>query len=339
MQITRVGGTEESPLMQATLEDGEVRLQLLNLGATTQGWWVPCGGGVVPVVLGYEAAGAYLSDDACLGAIVGRVANRTSGGRLVIGDDIFQLSQNEGQTHLHGGHRGLSRQIWQMEADSAANAIRFTYHSADGEEGYPGTVVFTVTVTLKGARVHYDMAAVADRPTPVNLAQHNYYNLMGGGEIWGHRLTCIADRRTPVDGRGLPTGEILPVAGSRYDFRDLTALGAMDPGREGSDINLVFPAARDPGAPVAQLLAPNGLHLRMWSDQPGAQLYTAKHLTARPGGWSDKSLWPFHGICIEPQAPPDALNQPGFPSILIDPEHPYHQSLSVDISEAPTCAG
>jgi aldose 1-epimerase len=339
MQITRVGGTVDTPLMQALLADGEVRLQLLNLGATTQGWWVPCGGASVPVVLGYGAPGAYLNDDAYLGAIVGRVANRTSGGRLAIDDDIFQLSQNEGQSHLHGGHRGLSRRAWNMEADSAANAVRFTYRSRDGEEGYPGNVDFTVTVALTGTRVSYDMAAETDRPTPINLAQHNYYNLMGGGEIWGHRLTCIADRRTPVDGRGLPTGEILPVAGSRYDFRDLTSLGAMDPGRAGSDINLVFPDGRDPGAPVAQLLAPNGLHLRLWSDQPGAQLYTAKHLTARPGGWTDKSLWPFHGVCIEPQAPPDALNQPGFPSILIDPDRPYHQRLSVEISEAPTCVG
>jgi len=339
MQITRVGGPDDAPLMQAQLADGDVRLSLLNLGAITQGWWVPCGGASVPVVLGYEAPGAYLNDDAYLGAIVGRVANRTSGGRLVIDDRIFQLSQNEGQTHLHGGTRGLARRLWDIEADSAANAVRFSYRSANGEEGYPGNVDFKVTVALKGACVTYDMAATTDRPTPVNLAQHNYYNLMGGGEIWGHRLTCIADRRTPADGRGLPTGEILPVAGSRYDFRDLTALGAMDPGREGADINLMFPESRDPADPVAQLVAPNGLRLRLWSDQPGAQLYTAQHLTARPGGWADKSLWPFHGICIEPQAPPDALNQPGFPSILIDPDRPYRQHLSVEITEVPSCAG
>ncbi len=198
MQITRVGGPDDAPLMQAQLSDGDVRLSLLNLGAITQGWWVPCGGASVPVVLGYAAPGAYLMDDAYLGAIVGRVANRTSGGRLVIDNEMFQLSQNEGQTHLHGGQRGLSGRLWDIDGDSAGNAVRFSYHSPDGEEGYPGSVDFTVTVTLKGARVTYDMTATADRPTPVNLAQHNYYNLMGGGEIWGHQLTCIADRRTPV---------------------------------------------------------------------------------------------------------------------------------------------
>ncbi|MAN14577.1 MAG: galactose mutarotase [Dinoroseobacter sp.] len=338
MQIRRIGGPDDAPLIEAELQDGDVRLSLLNLGVVTRGWWVPCGGASVPVILGYASPRAYLTDDCYLGAIVGRVANRTSGGRLQIDDTSHQLSQNEGQTHVHGGLRGLSRRHWQVEGDSAANAIRFTYRSPDGEEGYPGLVDFAVTVTLRGTCVRYDMAATADRLTPVNLAQHNYYNLMGGGEVWSHHLTCIADRRTPVDGRGLPTGEILPVDGSRYDFRDTTALGAMDPTREGMDVNVIFPEARDPDAPVAQLGAPNGLRLKMWSDQPGAQLYTAKHLTARAGGWTDKSLWPFHGLCIEPQAPPDALNQPGFPSILIDPDRPYRQCLRVDIAEA-SCAG
>ncbi len=338
MQITQMSGPGDTSLRQAVLEAGDVRVSLLNLGATTRGWFVPCGEALVPVVLGYTSPGAYLNDDVYLGAIVGRVANRTSGGRLVIDDEIYQLSQNEGQTHLHGGQRGLNRRFWEMEGDTAANAIRFTYQSPGGEEGYPGTVDFSVTVTLKGNCVTYEMEARTDRPTPINLAQHNYYNLMGGGEIWGHHLTCIADRRTPVDGRGLPTGEVLPVDASRFDFRDLTALGAMDPGAEGMDMNVVFPEGRNLDAPVAQLTAPNGLHLKMWSDQPGAQLYTAKHLTARPGGWTDKSLWPFHGVCIEPQAPPDALNQPGFSAILIDPDQPYHQRLSIEISET-ECAG
>lgn len=333
MRIARVAGTDDAPLIEAVLEDGQTRLSLLNLGAITRGWWVPCDGALVPVVLGYTNPGAYLSDDVYLGAIVGRVANRTSGGRLMIDDHTYQLSQNEGQSHLHGGHRGLNRRFWQVEGDSTANAVRFTYHSEDGEEGYPGAVDFSVTIALKDGCVTYDMAARTDRPTPLNLAQHNYYNLLGGGEIWSHQLTCIADRRTPTDARLLPTGEMLPVEGSRYDFRDLTALGAMDPNGEGSDMNLVFPENRDMAAPVAQIVAPNGLHMTIWSDQPGAQFYTAKHLTARAGGWSDKSLWPFHGVCFEPQNLPDALNQPGFPSIMIDPDHPYHQRLSIEIKQ------
>jgi len=320
-------------IREFTLQDGPVRLSLLNLGAVTRGWWVPCGGASVPVVLGYDDPARYLSDEAHLGGIAGRVANRMTGGRLVLDGVHYQLSQNEGDTHLHGGAGGLNRRIWQADADSAGRRVRFTYHSPDGEEGYPGAVDFTVTISLDGSAVTYDMRAEVDRPTPINLAQHNYYALAGQAEIWDQRLTVQADRMTPLDRMQLPEGGIVALAGTRYDYQRGAILADNDPQRRGSDANLVLRDGLDRTAPVAELSAPNGLRMRMWSDQPDVQLYTAIHLAAQDGAHPGQRIAPFHGICLEPQGYPDAMNQPEFPSIVVTPEAPYRQVLTVDIAE------
>jgi aldose 1-epimerase len=315
------------------LEDDGVAIWLLNYGAITQGWWVPCQGTRVPVVLGYEDLARYRQDEAYLGAIVGRIANRTAGGRLVLGEERYQLTQNEGVNHLHGGTVGLHRRLWTMERDTANQSVRLSCISADGEEGYPGEARISVTVSLRGNAVTYDMQAVVDRPTPINLAQHNYYNLMGEGTIWSHHLTSIADRMTPTGEGNIPTGAIAPVDGSRVDFRNGATFQEADPRHEGTDINLVLPENRDPAAPIAEVRAPNGLRLRMWSDQPGLQLYTGGALQESAGAHGSQSIARFAAFCLEPQGFPNAVNTPEFPSILVTPDAPYRQKTTVEIVE------
>ncbi|MGD1886789.1 MAG: aldose epimerase family protein [Cohaesibacteraceae bacterium] len=317
------------------LEDGGVALSLLNYGAITHGWWVRQGSANIPVVLGYRDPTLYLSDEAYIGAIVGRIANRTGGGKLVVDGQSFQLTQNEGINHLHGGRNGLNRKLWAMEKDSANRAVRLSVVSPDGDEGYPGEARISVTVTLQGNTVTYDMQAMVDRPTPINLAQHNYYNLMGQGTIWPHVLTSPADRMTPTEKDGIPTGRLGLVRGSCLDFTEEITFGVTDPGHKGIDVNLVLPDLHDPIEPIAEVRAHNGLQLRVWSDQPGFQLYTGAALQGSTGAHGDQTIKPFAGFCLEPQGYPNAVNTPAFPSIMVTPEMPYRQTTRVEIMEVP----
>lgn len=316
------------------LQDGGVRLSLLNLGCITRGWWVPCGGDSVPVVLGYDDPARYLENDVYMGVIAGRVANRIRGARFALDGMVHRLAANEGANLLHGGAGGLHSRIWQAET-GGARSVRFTYHSPDGEQGFPGCADFAVTVSLDGARVTYDMTATVDRPTPINLAQHSYYSLGVGALTRDGLFSCAADRYTPVDAALLPSGQVLPVAGSRHDFRVAARFAQMDPDAQGTDLNLVMPEARDATDPVAQIVAPNGLRLRMWSDQPGLQVYTGHGLPDRPGAHDGQRIAPFAGVALEPQGFPDAVNQPAFPPIIVTPDRPYHQRLTVEIMEVP----
>lgn len=314
------------------LEEGDVALSLLNLGCITRGWWVPLGGASVPVVLGYDDPADYLNNPSFMGVIAGRVANRISGAGFSLDGKTYNLSANEGRHQLHGGGRGLHSRIWQAEADGT-RAVRFTYISPDGEEGFPGRVSFVVTVRLEGGCVTYDMSARVDRPTPINLAQHSYYSL--GIDLLSRagRFTCPADRITPVDDELIPTGEVLSVEPTRYDFRAGAVFSEADMVGQGTDLNFVLPDPRDPAQPVAEVRAPNGMSLRMWSDQPGLQVYTGHGLPDRQGAHAGQSIGPWQGLALEPQGFPDAVNQPDFDSVIVTPDAPYRQKLTVEIKE------
>jgi aldose 1-epimerase len=314
------------------LEDGGVALSLLNLGCITRGWWVPLGGASVPVVLGFDDPADYLHNPTYMGVIAGRVANRIGGARFVLNGQDHRLTANEGANQLHGGAGGLHSRIWQAETEGV-RAVRFSYRSPDGEEGFPGKADIEVTVRLSGSRVTYDMRARVDRPTPINLAQHSYYSLGVPQTSRDARFTCPADRVTPVDSALIPTGDITPVMGTRHDYRTGAVLAEADPDGIGTDLNLVMPEGRDPALPVAELLAPNGLRLRMWSDQPGLQVYTGHVLPNLRGAHPGQRIAPWAGIALEPQAFPNAVNCPSFPSIIVTPDQPYRQRLTVEIME------
>ena len=307
------------------LEDGVAAVSVLNYGAITRSWKIYAHGKQVSVVLGYRDLHQYLDDPFYLGVIAGRVANRTAYGRFRLNGKPCQLTQNEGRHHLHGGIKGLGRRLWQMERDGGRR-LRLRYLSPNGEEGYPGEVLFTVDMALSGSRLTYDMRAVPDRPTPINLAQHNYYNLTGGKrDVFDHSIRIRATDYTPTDSEGIATGQVCGVQGTPLDLRKTVALYRVDPERKGIDSNLLFDPGRNRKKPVAELRAPNGLRLQMWSDQPGLQLYTG-------AGLKKPAFGAFAGICLEPQYPPDCLNNPGFYAIIATPEIPYRQVLTVDIN-------
>lgn len=311
-----------------TLENGDVSVSLLTLGCITQSWQVDFDGGRRHVVLGYEKAEDYLKHRNFMCIIAGRVANRIAGAKFSLNGETFFLDANDGPNTLHGGATGLGKRIWSAERDGN-KAVRFSYISPDGEEGFPGTVKFEITVTLNGHALTYDMAALPDRPTPISLAQHNYYNLAGGGDIMAHSVQIRANHFTETDTALLPTGRILPVSNTALDFTSPRSFGDADPNQQGADDNLVVAWG---SGPIVEMTAPQSPTLRMWSDQPGLQLYTGKHLGAGGKLHEGQTLMPFAGVALEPQGFPDAVNQPDFPSIIATPDQPYRQITTVEIA-------
>lgn len=309
------------------LERGRHRVELLGIGAATRDWRVLRRDGAEQrIVLGLPSVEAYLGNPHYMGIIAGRVANRIAGASFCVEGRRHVLVPNEGRNLLHGGAKGLGRRLWQAEIDTAGSAVCFRRHAPDGEDGFPGAVDFEVIVRLSDTGLSYEMHARPDRPTPISLAQHNYYNLGPGPTILDHWLRVAADRWTPVGPDLIPTGAIAPVP-ERLDFRPGAVLADKDPDGCGIDVNLLLERNRDPAAPVAELRGAGGLGLRLRTDQPAMQVYTGSGL----GGQGSAPR--FGGICLEPQFPPDAANQSQFGDIVHTPERPYFQHLRVDIFE------
>lgn len=314
---------------EITLSDGPTVVKFLTIGVVTRDWRVTQQGSETSVVLGYEDPLTYMENPGYIGAIAGRVANRVAGGKFDLDGQSYQCSQNEGQNMLHGGHTGLAKRHFSAEIDSSNQSVSFHYHSPEGEEGFPGAVDFTYVISLKSTKLTYELRAESDRPTPINLAQHNYYNLMGHGDIRSQQLMIRAAKYTPTNLENIPTGAILNTLGTRLDLQNGNTLEKLDPERQGIDLNYVL---REGIGAAATLDAANGLRLTMETDQPGLQLYTGQALPETIGLHGQK-ISAFSGLCLEPQHFPNAINQPDFTSPLATPDSPYCQKLTVDIKE------
>lgn len=330
--IRSIGAHEGATVEEAVLDSGAARIAIMNYGCVIRDWRVPAQSREVPCVLGFERFAPYPKHSKSFGIIAGRVANRTANGRFTLDGRTWNLPTNNGPNHLHGGPEGLGKRVWEMAGDGP-NAVILRYSSPDGEMGYPGNVEFEVRFALDGARLTIDMAGDPDRPTPINLAQHNYYNLDGRGDILQHRLRIAASRYTPVDDTLIPTGTFADVAGTQLDFRSETRIGEADPQRQGADHNLVLDPGREQSAPAAELASDEtGLQLRLWTDQPGIQLFTAQPMQIGVPGHEGETYGPFGGVCLEAQHFPDSLNRPDWPSIIATPDAPYRQRLELEIA-------
>lgn len=316
----------------------------LSRGATLVELLVPDRNGkFANVVLGFDRAADYESDaNQYFGATVGRVANRIARGRFPLPasgaqpEREVQLAVNDGPNHLHGGVlRSFDKVLWKAEPkkmDSGEASLWFSYTSPDGEEGYPGTVQATVIYTLTNdneLRIEY--LATTDRPTPINLTHHSFFNLAGAGSdtVLDHTLCVKAEKYTPTDETLIPTGQLATVAGTPLDFRNprrirdrfdaLTSTAA-----KGLDHNFVV---KDHGhtfvALAAELTEPgSGRVLRVFTDQPGIQVYSGNYLKGQRG--REGKIYPqYSAICLETQFFPDAVNQPAFLSPIVNPGQTY----------------
>jgi aldose 1-epimerase len=284
------------------------------------------------IVLGFDSLAPYLAGHPYFGCTVGRVANRIAHGRFTLDGEVYQLACNAGEDHLHGGHTGFDKAVWQADPlPGPPAAVRFTHVSPDGDQGYPGRLEVAVVMSLGDDNaLAIDYAAVTDRPTPVNLTNHTYFNLAAAGGILGHEVLLAADRYTPTDDALIPTGEILPVAGTPLAFDRLLPLGArLDQlGREprGYDHNYVINRPGRNAGPAARVVEPvSGRIMEVHTTQPGVQLYTGHYLDGTITGKRARSYPRYGGFCLETQHFPDAVNQPGFPSIILRPEQTYRQ--------------
>ncbi len=286
------------------------------------------------VALGFDSAERYAADSSFFGALIGRVGNRIAGGRFTLDGRTYALATNNspgGQPcHLHGGHLGFDKVLWSAEPTTRAGlpALRLRYTSPDGEEGYPGQLDVEVTYAITddcGLRIDY--TATTDRPTPVNLTNHCYFNLAGAGHgnVLGHELTLHASRYTPVTPGLIPLGELAAVAGTPFDFTSPHLIGTRIGDNHaqlnygaGYDHNWVLDSTDGSLALAASLREPiSGRILEVLTTEPGLQFYSGNFLTGQVPGKSGALYAHRGGLCLETQHFPDSVNQPTFPSTIL----------------------
>ncbi len=292
--------------------------EILDYGVTLRTLLVPDKNGeLVDVVLGYDTIAEYENNDGYLGATVGRFANRIAKGKFVLNGKEYQLAINNGENHLHGGVKGFDKYVW--DAEEVENGIKFSMVSPDGDEGYPGTLTLSVTVTLKEGALTFDYHAVSDKDTILNLTNHSYFNLNGKGDIHGHLLTINADSFTINDEGCLPTGEIVKVENTAMDFRTERAIGEAVDSEEpcvaycgGYDSNYIL--SGNPG--VIARAPESGIVMTMATDQPGVQLYAGNQTSERVGKGGNK-FGRRCGFCLETQHYPDCINHPEWPTCIL----------------------
>ncbi|MCX6543833.1 MAG: galactose mutarotase [Acidobacteria bacterium] len=294
-------------------------------------------GAMADVVLGFTTLEGYEGPNPHFGGTIGRVANRIAKGKFRLGGQEYTLVTNNGPNHLHGGNTGFDKRIWKAQAVPAVNgvAVKFVYVSPDGEEGYPGTVTASVTYTLTNRNeIRLDYTATTDKPTPIKLTNHSYFNLAGdgAGDILGHELTLMADRFTPVDATLIPTGDIATVRGTVMDFTRATPIGAridQVPGAApgGYDHNYVLNHGGGVLALSATVREPtSGRIMDVLTTEPGVQLYTGNFLDGTITGKAGVAYKKHFGFCLETQHYPDSINHPAFPPTVLAPGRTFRST-------------
>jgi len=296
-------------------------------------------GALGDVVLGCTSLEDYEKATTYFGALIGRFGNRIGKAQFTLDGKTYHLAANNGPNTLHGGVKGFDKVVWtaQMKEDSALGPqLILTYTSKDGEEGFPGTLQVTAVYTLtENNELRVDFTANTDKDTVVNLTQHSYFNLSGKGDILGHIVTIPAANITPVDAGLIPLGNLQPVAGTPFDFRSPTAIGARINADDaqlklgpGYDHNWVFDKKTGDLTMQARVSDPNsGRVLEVLSTEPALQFYTGNFLDGSikgKGGWVYQKHAAF---TMEPQHYPDSPNQPQFPSTELKPGETYKNTI------------
>ncbi len=342
VQKAAFGKTKEGAAVEIYTLTNRVGMtaRVMTYGATLTELIVPgrSGAPAANVVLGFDTLEPYLAGVPYFGCTVGRVGNRIAKGAFTLNGKTYKLAVNNGPNHLHGGLKGFDKVVWKAEVLPAkeGQAVKFTYRSPDGEEGYPGNLDVTVIYTLTdvgAGELRIDYTATTDQATPVNLTNHSYFNLAGegNGTILDHVLTINADAMTPVDDTLIPTGRIMPVKGTVFDFTTPTAIGAridkvpIAP-PVGYDHNYVLRAA--PGAwPVRHAAVvsdpKSGRVMNVQTTEPGIQFYSGNFLDGTIKNRKGVSYGKHAAFCLETQHFPDSVNQPSFPSTILEPGRTY----------------
>ena len=305
--VTRDG----RPVGRWQLSDERQQIQVAELGARWLGWRVS----QHDLLLGLADVPAIERDTCFIGAVVGRYANRIANSQFTLDGQTYQLPPNEGSKMLHGGAGGLWSHVWQgtaVEVDGYP-AVRFTTSSPAGDQGFPANLELQATYVLGENWVRLDYRANSDARTVLNVTNHAYFNLAGGGDVLGHRVQVAAHDVVAVDEQSLPTGEFWPVAGTDFDLRTPRSVGqqcaSTDP-RIASQRGLDHCYVLDAQSEVAAQLSFGELTVEVLTDQPGLPVYC--------GQWLSCDWGPFAGVCLETQHFPDSPNHPEFPSTVVE---------------------
>jgi aldose 1-epimerase len=318
------------PVERYVLQAGAVEAAVLTYGAVLQSVRAPdAAGDPGEVTLGYDDLDGYLGDTGYLGAVVGRFANRIARSRFVLDGVEHVLPANNGAACLHGGPAGFHAHLW--SAREVPGGVELSRTSPDGEMGFPGALEVTVTYLLDEAGLEIRYAATTDRATVVNLTNHAYWNLAGGGTVEDHVLRLPAQSFVAVDAELIPTG-IAPVEGTPMDFRSPRRIGDRLRAPDGQlrhargyDHAWVLDDAGEDGLrTAAELHAPRtGRVLEVLTDQPGVQFYSGNFLDGSIAGRGGVALRQGDGLCLETQHLPDSPNRPDFPSTVLRPGEEY----------------
>lgn len=327
MAIVACGKLGDQAVHRIDLRGDNLEVSILTWGATIQDIVLHGPEGVHHPVLGFDTCEEYLRHRLYMGCVVGRVANRIAGGRFELGGRTYQLECNNGPHHLHGGAEGFSRKVWSIEAADESSVV-LTLLSPDGDQGYPGAVTARCRYSIEDGRcLRISLTATTDAPTVVNLATHSYFNLDGGaGDILDHRLQMPAANYLPVDAALIPTGQILPVDGTPFDFRRMRPI---NPARQPVVYDHTYVLADGHGAlrQAARLESPkSNLSLEVWTTEPGIQFFDGGSLRLMSGR-GGLTYGPHSGLCLEPQQFPDSPNHGGFTDIRLDPSQIYRQTV------------
>ncbi len=287
-------------------------------------------GNVANVALGFDNLAAYVAKSPYFGSITGRYANRIANGTFMLDGATYTLAKNNGPNSLHGGIKGFDKRVW--AATVVPGGVKLSYTSPDLEEGYPGTLTTDVTYTIvNGSNLKIDYHATTDKPTVVNLTNHTYFNLAGegSGSIYDHVLWLKAHRYTPVDPTLIPTGALDPVENTPFDFTKPTAIGLRIRDAheqivigQGYDHNFVIdrPAGDTSLILISKVADPaTGRVLKIWTTEPGVQLYTGNFLDGTLVGPSHHTYRQGDAFALETQHYPDSPNHPAFPSTVLRP--------------------
>ena len=339
-EFGRVGGT--SVQIYTLTNDHGIEARIMTYGAALVSLKTPDrAGNSQNIILGFDSLGPYLAGVPYFGATVGRYANRIAGARFVLDGKTYPLPQNNGPNSLHGGDRGFDKRVWTaqpIETPTGA-AVRMTYVSAAGEEGYPGELTAQVTYRLDDDTLTIEYEARTTAATPVNLANHAYFNLTGDPDrtILDHILQINADRFTPVNATLIPTGEIRAVADTPFDFRAPRSIGSRINVKDdqlrlggGYDHNWVLDSSGTGALKLAAVLTDptSGRSLEIRTTQPGLQFYSGNFLDGKPAGAG--TVFKYRtGLCLETQHFPDSPNQPSFPSTILRPGEVYSQKTAL----------
>jgi aldose 1-epimerase len=328
-----------------TLCAGPLRATILTWGATLQAMHTPDRNGqCADVTAGFAHLDDYLAHSPYFGASIGRVANRIAGGCFVVDSTAYHIPCNNGPNALHGGPEGFDRRLWTLMAHgvdipmASAFAV-LTLISDHADQGFPGRLEVTSEWRLYPDRLCVTYTATTDRPTVVNMTNHAYWNLAGdgAGDAMDHELLIPAAHFLPVDAGAIPTGERRAVDGTLFDFRTPTRIGARLASRDdqllvggGYDHNWCLRDGLMPEPVLACVLTDphSGRTMAVWSDHPGLQFYSGNFLD---GSFSGKTGRPYahrSAIALEPQHFPDAVNQPDFGSLRLDPGQSYRHTIA-----------